>query len=205
MPDPRSQSRSPSALLGPILVLGVAAPAWAHDAGSSVAGIGGLVSGFVHPLLGFDHMIAMIAVGLWAALLGGAALWRLPLAFLLLMAAGGALGMAGIPLPAVESGIAVSAIVLGAVVAAALAPAPAIAAVTVGCFAILHGNAHGTEWPAEAGALGYAVGFILATAMLHLAGIGIGRLVHRPFGRIAVRVSGGAVALAGTALLFGLA
>lgn len=205
MPETRLQSPSPSAMLGPILVLGVAAPAWAHDAGGSAAGFGGIVSGFMHPLLGWDHTIAMIAVGVWAALLGGASLWRLPLAFLLLTAAGGALGMAGIPLPAVEAGIAVSAIVLGVVVAAALAPSPAIAAAIVGSFAILHGHAHGTEWPAQAAALAYVAGFILATAMLHLAGIGLGGLLHRPFGRIVVRASGGAVALAGTASLFGFA
>jgi urease accessory protein len=159
----------------------------------------------MHPLLGWDHLLAMIAVGLWASLMRGAARWRLPLTFLLLMAAGGALGAAGVYLPAVEAGIAVSVILLGVVVAAALVPSPAIAAVAVGCFAILHGHAHGTESPAGTAALAYAAGFIPASAILHLAGIGIGDLLHRPFGRIAMRVSGGVMALAGTVLLLPLA
>jgi urease accessory protein len=190
------------ALGGPILVLGAAESAWAHDA---AGGMGGFASGLLHPMLGFDHLLAMVAVGIWASMLGTRAVLRLPLLFLVLMAAGGALAMGGVPLPAVEAGIAASAVILGLVVAAALAPSPAIAAVIVGGFAILHGHAHGSELPQAASGLGYAAGFILATALLHLVGIGLGRLMRWPVGQVAVRASGGAIALAGVAFLFGLA
>ena len=202
MPNKKSQSFRPGAALAPILVLGAADCAWAHE---SAGHMGGLVSGFMHPLLGWDHLLAMVAVGIWAAFIGASAMRRLPLLFLLLMAAGAVLGVSGVPMPAVEAGIAASAIVLGLVVAAALAPSPATAGVIVGGFAILHGHAHGAELPQAAGALGYAAGFIVATGLLHLAGIGIGSLLRWPAGRIAVRAAGGAIALAGTAMLFGLA
>jgi urease accessory protein len=202
MPDTSMRRSKSTALIGTILVLGAAGPASAHEV---AGGIGGLVSGFIHPLLGWDHLVAMVAVGIWAAVLGSPSIRRLPLAFLLLMAVGGLLGMSGVGLPAVEAGIAVSAIVLGLVVAAAIAPSPAVAAAIVGVFAILHGHAHGTELPQAASALGYGIGFILATALLHLAGIGIAGLVRWPAGRFAVRATGGAIALTGTAFLFGLA
>lgn len=201
MPDTRFRTNKSLAILGTTMVLG-AGPAWAHDA---AGGLGGLVSGFMHPLLGWDHLVAMVAVGIWAAALGGREVRRLPLAFLLLMAIGGTLGMAGIGLPAVEAGIAASAIVLGLVVAAALAPSPAVAAAIVAVFAILHGNAHGIELPQAASAWGYSVGFLVATALLHLIGIGIAGLARWPVGRIAVRATGGAIALTGTAFLFGFA
>jgi urease accessory protein len=202
MPDTRFRTNKSLAILGTIVVLGAAGPAWAHDA---AGGLGGLATGFMHPLLGWDHLVAMVAVGIWAAVLGGRAVRRLPLAFLLLMAIGGAFGMAGIELPAVEAGIAASAVVLGLVVAAALAPSPTVAAAIVAVFAILHGNAHGMELPQAASPPGYCVGFLVATALLHLVGIGIAGLARWPAGRLAVRATGGAIALSGTALLFGLA
>ena len=134
-------------------------------------------------------------------LLGAPAVRVLPLLFPLVMTAGASLGMAGIGLPGVEAAIAASAIVLGAAVLAALrAPVP-VAMLAVGAFAILHGYAHGTELPHTANAASYSAGFVVATGLLHLAGVGIGGLVRFPSGRIAVRALGGAIALTGTAFL----
>ncbi|NWG73730.1 MAG: HupE/UreJ family protein, partial [Rubrivivax sp.] len=128
-------------------LLGCAAgPALAHSGAGDVAG--GFLTGFVHPLQGWDHVVAMVAVGLWGAFLGRPAIWLLPVVFPLVMALGGALGVAGVPLPGVEVGIALSAIVLGGMVAAAARLPLAWAAVVVGAFAIFHGHAHGTELPA---------------------------------------------------------
>ncbi|MEJ2308343.1 MAG: HupE/UreJ family protein [Gammaproteobacteria bacterium] len=166
---------------------------------------GGFVSGLMHPVLGPDHVIAMVAVGLWGAFLGKPAIWLLPIVFPMVMAFGGALGVAGVPIPAVETGIAVSAIVLGAMVAFAVRPPIWIAAVIVGAFAIFHGHAHGTELPNAANALAYSLGFVIATGLLHLCGIAFGALAHWPAGSLAVRAGGGLIALGGFAFLFGLA
>ena len=150
---------------------------WAHeDAGMA----GGFISGLTHPLLGFDHMVAMIAIGLWGAFLGSPALWILPVVFSVVMALGGALGVLGFKIPLVETGIAASAVVLGLMVAFALRPKIAIAAVIVGAFAIFHGHAHGTELPEAASLLAYSIGFVISTGLLHLAGIGFGLLHAGP-------------------------
>lgn len=166
---------------------------------------GGFFSGLMHPVLGPDHVIAMVAVGLWGAFLGKPAIWLLPIVFPMVMAFGGALGVAGIPVPAVETGIAVSAIVLGAMVAFAARPPIWVAAVIVGAFAIFHGHAHGTELPGAANPLAYSLGFVIATGLLHLCGIAFGALAHWPAGKVAVRAGGGLIALGGFAFLFGLA
>jgi len=168
-----------------------------HDAG-------GFAHGVMHPLGGLDHVLAMVAVGLYAALLGGRALWLVPATFVGVMAIGGAVGAAGYPLPYTEIGIALSVIVLGLAVALR-ASLPTLAAMAlVGLFAIFHGHAHGAEMPADAAAVSYATGFMLATALLHGAGIAIGlaagRLAERGGWRVA-QVAGGAMALAGVALL----
>lgn len=184
------------------LVVAFVDPAGAHEAAGST---GGFLSGFMHPILGWDHVVAMVAVGIWGAFLGAPAIWILPIFFPLVMAAGGALGVAGVDLPAVETGIAVSAIVLGTMVAAAMRPPLWFAVVIVSVFAVFHGHAHGTELPQAASPLTYSVGFVLATGLLHVAGIGIGTLVRWPAGRIAVRAVGGAIALAGVAFLAALA
>jgi len=169
------------------------------------AGIsGGFVSGFIHPIMGWDHVVAMVAVGLWGAFLGYPAIWILPVVFPLVMAFGGALGVMGVPIPAIEIGIATSAIVLGGMVAFAARPPIWIAAVIVGAFAIFHGHAHGTELPRAANALAYSVGFVLATGLLHLSGIAFGTLVRWPVGRIAVQTGGGIIALAGVGFLTGI-
>lgn len=173
----------------------------AHEGGGIA---GGFISGFVHPILGWDHVAAMVAVGLWGAFLGSPSIWILPVVFPLVMAIGGALGVAGIEVPAVETGIAVSAVVLGAMVAFAVRPPIWVAAVIVGAFAIFHGHAHGTELPSAANPLAYSVGFVIATGLLHLCGIVFGLLVRWPAGRIAVKAGGGVIALAGVGFLTGL-
>jgi urease accessory protein len=176
-------------------------PALAHTG----EGVGGLSSGFLHPITGPDHVIAMIAVGLWGGILGKPALWQLPIVFPMVMAIAGAGGVMGIPLPGVEAGIALSGLVLGLMVLFLVRPPIAVAATIVGIFAIFHGHAHGTELPDAANPFAYAFGFVLATGLLHLAGIAFGQLMNRPVGLVAVRAAGGAIALAGGAYLTGLA
>ncbi len=178
-----------------------AGSASAHDGGGIV---GGFASGFMHPILGWDHVVAMVAVGLWGAFLGNPAIWILPVVFPLVMAFGGALGVMDVPIPAVETGIAASAVVLGAMVAFAARPPIWIAAVIVGAFAIFHGHAHGTELPDAANPLAYSIGFVLATGLLHLGGVAFGLLVRWPAGKIAVQAGGGAIALAGVGFLTGI-
>lgn len=189
------------AVLCLLLFLLLPATAGAH---TETGVVGGLFSGFKHPLTGLDHMVAMFAVGLWGAFLGTRAMWTLPVVFPVVMALGGAAGVLGVPLPAVETCIALSAIVLGVMVASGARPPLWVAAVVVGFFAIFHGHAHGTELPKSANALAYAVGFVIATGLLHLCGIAVGLLVRWPWGRIAVRAGGGVIAAVGFAFLFGL-
>jgi urease accessory protein len=179
----------------------IASPAFAHSEQGVAIDFWG---GFMHPITGPDHLIAMVAVGLWGAFLGAPAIWLLPVVFPLVMAFGGALGVAGMPLPGVETGIAISAIMLGAVVALAAKPPLWMAAVLVGAFAIFHGHAHGAELPIGADAVAYSMGFVIATGTLHLTGIAFGGLSHWPAGRIAVRAVGGIISLIGFAYLGGL-
>lgn len=173
--------------------------AFAHQGGVA----GGFASGFGHPILGPDHVVAMVAVGLWGAFLGQPAIWLLPVVFPVVMAFGGLLGINGVPLPSVEMGIAASAVALGAMVALALRPPLWVAAVLVGAFAIFHGHAHGTELPQAANPLAYGVGFVVATGLLHLSGIALGLLARWPAGVQAVRVGGGLIACAGLYFLAG--
>ncbi len=174
----------------------------AHEAGGVA---GGFVSGFTHPLFGWDHVVAMVAVGLWGAFLGAPAIWLLPIVFPLVMAGGAALGIANFPLPAVEVGIAASAVVLGILVATAAKPSLWIAAVIVGVFAIFHGYAHGAELPAATDALAYAGGFVVGTGMLHAIGIAFGLVSEWNWGRVAVQAAGGVIAVVGMAFLVGVA
>lgn len=179
------------------------APAAAHvGVGSTV----GFSHGFAHPLSGLDHEIAMFAVGLFAAHLGGRALWLVPGSFVLMMAAGGALGIAGVDIPLVEAGIAVSVIVLGLLVAMQVRMPVAAAMAVVAFFAIFHGHAHGAEMPATASGLSYALGFMLATGLLHalgvFAGLGLGRLAAMTSRRVA-QVGGGVMALLGLGIAGG--
>ncbi|GGE30270.1 urease accessory protein UreJ [Agaricicola taiwanensis] len=175
-----------------------ASPALAH---TGVGGAHGFIHGFEHPIGGLDHILAMVTVGLLASMLGGRALWLVPLSFVGMMIVGGALGMAGVEVPFVELGIVGSVIVLGATVALGRPWPLALAMGLVGIFAIFHGHAHGVEMPLDAGALGYGLGFALATALLHAAGIGLGYFLGRT--PVASRLAGSAVALAGVVLLIG--
>lgn len=178
----------------------VVTPAFAHTG----AGVGGFVGGVSHPLFGPDHVVAMVAVGLWGAFLGAPAIWLLPVVFPLVMALGGVLGILGLPLPHVELGIALSAMVLGLMVALAARPSLWIAALLVGGFAVFHGYAHGAELPNGADPVAYSIGFVLTTGFLHLCGIAFGLLVRWPAGQLAVRAAGGAIAAAGAIFVYGL-
>lgn len=190
----------PAAILALLLLL-LPASARAH---TQTGAVGGFISGFTHPIGGLDHMVAMLAVGLWGAFLGGRAMWLLPVVFPVVMAFGGALGVLGVPLPAVETGVALSGACLGLMVCLAVKPPLWVAAVLVGCFGIFHGHAHGTELPASANALAYAIGFVISTGLLHLSGIALGLLVRWDWGRITVRVAGAAIALVGFGFLFNI-
>jgi urease accessory protein len=187
-----------------IALLGVmtAGPVFAH---TGTGDSGDFTSGFFHPIFGPDHVIAMVAVGLWGVFLGAPAIWVLPIVFPLVMALGGAFGMIEVPLPAVETGIALSAVVLGLCVAFALKPPLWVAAIIVGGFAIFHGYAHGAEMPEASDAVSYALGFVIATGLLHLCGIGFGALARWPVGSYAVRGAGALIAVAGGAYLTGVA
>lgn len=169
-------------------------PTLAHEQ----AGIaGGFASGFQHPLTGLDHMIAMVAVGIWGAQLGAPAIWVLPVTFPIVMAIGGVMGILKLPLPLQETAIALSALVLGAAVAIRLKPPFAVAAAIVAVFAIFHGYAHGAELPHAANPLAYGIGFVVATGLLHLCGISIGLLLRWPIGERLIRGMGAAIALLG--------
>ncbi|MEX2519220.1 MAG: HupE/UreJ family protein [Paracoccaceae bacterium] len=172
--------------------------AWAHT--GELAG-GGVFTGFLHPIFGWDHVAAMLAVGLWGAFLGTPAIWILPVAFPLVMVFGGALGVLGVPFPAVEAGIAASAVCIGLAVALALRPPLAIAAAMVAFFALFHGYAHGQETPQAASPIAFAAGFVIATGLLHLCGIAFGLLARSRAGAVVVRVLGGMIALAGLGFL----
>src|SRR5262249_3292444 len=154
-----------------------------------------------------DHVLAMVMVGVFAWQLGGLALWLVPATFVAVTAAAGAFGIAGVGVPFVETGIAVSVIVLGAIVAFTVKPPVAAAMGVVGLFAIFHGHAHGAEIPEDAGGVAYAAGFMIATALLHLAGIGAGFLIGKAsehYGASAMRLAGGLAAVAGVGLLAGI-
>jgi len=182
-----------------VTLLLVAIPALAHVQEGQAAGF---LAGLAHPVSGLDHVLAMVAVGLWGAQLGVPAIWLLPVTFPLVMAVGGFLGLVGIPLPGVETGVALSALALGLAVATSWRPPLAIAALMVAAFAVFHGHAHGTELPAGQSGLTYSIGFVTATGLLHLAGISIG-LIHRwPVGRVALRVLGAGVAAGGLFFLW---
>jgi len=157
----------------------------------------GFANGLAHPLTGMDHICAMIAVGLWAAQRGGRALWTVPLTFVSVMALGGIFGMAGGALPLVKTGIATSVLVLGILIAACVELPLAASVPIVGLFALFHGYAHGAEMPATAAGLNYGTGFILATAGLHLTGIGIGLAARQWDSMQTIRYAGGAIAACG--------
>ena len=174
-------------------------PTLAHT-GTGLAG--GFVSGFAHPLTGFDHLLAMVSVGLWGAFLGRPLIYALPVVFPGVMVLGAALGMLAIPVPMAELGVAISVLVLGACIALALRAPVWAASSIVAAFAIFHGYAHGRELPSAADPVGYSVGFVLATGTLHLVGIGVGFLNDRPGGITVTRSLGAAIGAAGAWFLY---
>jgi len=182
----------------------VALPAAAHTGHGELSGF---TYGLMHPIGGLDHVLAMVAVGLLAYLLGGPALWGLPLAFIAAMAAGGALALGGFALPFVEAGIALSVVVIGALVALGKTTPSLLAASLVAVFAVFHGHAHGVEMPATASGLSYGLGFALATALLHIGGIFAGFALGaagRQTGQTIARTIGGVMALSGVAIFGGV-
>lgn len=189
-------------LLAAAAILVAAAPAAAHT-GHEHGMLEGFRAGFMHPLGGIDHLLAMVAVGVWAAQQGGRAVGLVPFAFVGTMAAGGVIGLVGSEIGGTESVIVASVLVLGAVVAAALTPPLWIAVPLVGAFALFHGLAHGREVPEAADTLGYSAGFVAATALLHSAGIGLAFALRRYASTIALRATGAATAGAGVLLAVG--
>jgi len=162
----------------------------------------GFLTGLEHPWSGLDHILAMIAVGLWGAQLGVPAIWILPITFPMMMSIGAFMGLVGVAVPGIEIGIALSAIVLGIMVLGEIRPKLAVAALLVGIFAIFHGHAHGTELPEGQSGLLYSMGFVIATGVLHGVGITIG-VIHRwPVGKILLRGAGACIALMGTVFLW---
>jgi urease accessory protein len=181
-----------SRLALPMMV--AAMPAFAH---TGLHGASGFGAGFLHPLGGLDHTLTMLAVGLFAALLGGRAFWVVPVSFVCMMLVGGAMGLMGIEIPAVEVGIAASVVVLGAVLAVGSRCLISVAMALTGMFAVFHGYAHGAEMPAGAAAALYSLGFASATVFLHGAGLAIGlALGHRWM----IRMAGAFISVAGLVL-----
>lgn len=184
-----------------ILILAVySSIVWGHSEPGQASGF---IAGLLHPVGGMDHVLAMIAVGLWGAQLGNPALWMLPVTFPLVMAFGGFLGLIGVALPGIEIGIALSGVLLGLAVATKLRPPLWLALVLVAVFAVFHGHAHGTELPEGASGLTYSLGFVVATGLLHAGGITIGLIQRWQQGKTAVRWLGGVVSLGGAYFLYG--
>ena len=182
-----------------IVYLSWTTPAQAHiQQGQAI----GFVTGLEHPWSGLDHVLAMIAVGIWGAQLGNPALWLLPVTFPMVMSLGAMMGLLGIPLPGIEIGIAVSAILLGAMVLGEVKPKLYIAAVMVGFFAVFHGHAHGTELPPGQSGLLYSMGFVIATGVLHGIGILMGTIHRWPAGKLALRGAGAFIAGMGVFFLW---
>ncbi len=196
----RAPTRWPRALAFALLAC-CAAAAHAH---TDDATSGGFLSGYIHPLTGLDHLLAMVAVGIWGASLGRPLVWALPITFPLLMVVGGVLGIAGIPVPHVELGIALSVIVLGLAILAAWRAAVPVAVVIIAVFGVLHGYAHGVELPSAAAPAAYAAGFVVSTGLLHLAGIAIGTAQRLHRGPAMLRGAGALIALTGVWIVLGM-
>jgi urease accessory protein len=182
-----------------LLVLFWPAVVFAHTSGGESIGF---LSGLKHPVSGLDHVLAMVAVGLWGAQLGPPAVWLLPVTFPMVMAFGGMLGLMGVQLPGVEVCIALSAVALGFMVFREAKPNLWMAAILVGFFAIFHGHAHGAELPPGENGILYSIGFVVATGLLHATGIGIGTVHYWPKGRLALRAAGALVMAGGCAYLW---
>ncbi|TIS46672.1 HupE/UreJ family protein [Mesorhizobium sp.] len=186
--------------LAAMLFLAAAMPAYAHVGAGTTSSF---TAGFMHPLSGLDHMTVMIAVGLWAAMKGGRAVWAWPLAFVGVMLAGAAFGMLHVPVPFVEPGILASVVALSLLVALPVDLPVSAGVAIIGLFALFHGHAHGTEVPENAGGLEYMAGFAVATALLHAVGIAAALGLGLRF-RSMIRAAGAACAAVGVGLAFGM-
>lgn len=193
---PLSSTPSQAKMLGAILLLSACftQPTHAH---AVAAGTMSFTTGLSHPWSGWDHILAMVAVGLWGAQLGAPALWLLPVAFPMLMAFGGFLGLVGMPLPGIELCIASSAIVLGVMVALQARPPLWVAITLCGLFGLFHGHAHGTELAPGQDGLLYSIGFVIATGLLHATGIALGGIHRWKAGRLVLRAAGAGIAVMG--------
>lgn len=192
---------SKSVLLRSVLFVmaGALLPSFAY-AHAGVGETGGFLHGLAHPASGLDHVCAMLAVGLWSAQVGGRSIWAVPLTFVSMMALGGALPLLGIGLPFVEQGILLSVLLLGILIAAAVRLPLWLSGGMVGLFALWHGHAHGAEMPAASSGIGYALGFLLATALLHAIGIASGMGMQRRARERVIRAAGACIALCGVYL-----
>ena len=191
-------------ILFALLLSAIPSVAYAHD-GTNLP-LGGFLSGLVHPVLGYDHLLAMLSVGILSAQIGGRAIWTVPATFVSVMALGGLLGWIDIGLNATELGIAISLVILGSVIAAERSISTRIAMIGVGFFAIFHGYAHGAEMPETAQPFLYAFGFLVGTALIHIAGVVIGDIArHYERGKIILRIGGGLIAIIGLLFVFGIA
>lgn len=185
--------RTITLIVASVALLAFPSPLAAHEGGAAA----GLLSGLLHPVSGLDHVLAMLAVGIWGAQMGPPAIWVLPVTFPMVMAFGGMLSLVGVPVPGVEIGIGLSALLLGLMVALERRPDLRAAAVLVGFFAIFHGYAHGAELPEGQSGILYSIGFVVSTGTLHASGIGVG-LIHRwDRGKRALRIAGAGIAAGG--------
>lgn len=188
--------------LSPTLAFSLLAATQAAEAHPFIYHAAGFSAGLLHPYTGLDHVLAMVAVGLWAAQIGGAFRWQAPLAFMGMMAVGGAAGMAGLALPWSETGIAVSVLALGLLLAFAVRLPASLGMALAGLLAVFHGAAHGAELPGTVSPLSYAVGFLLATGSLHAMGLAAGTALQRSSGTL-IRLGGAATAGIGAWMLLG--
>lgn len=179
-----------------IMLLVAVQPLSAHTTGGAIGGLG---SGLGHPLIGMDHLLAMLAVGMWAYQLGGSAVWKVPLVFVLTLLVGASVGLAGLNLPFIEPVIAASVMVLGVLIAMKFRITPVLASMLIALFAVFHGYAHGSEMPLAASPLAYVAGFSLATIGLHALGVMLACVMQRTAHTMLLRVGG--FGLAGTGLL----
>ena len=195
------QNKYLKSFLMALLFSAIPGVAYAHD-GTNL-GLGGFLSGIVHPVLGYDHLLAMLSVGIISAQIGGRAIWTVPATFVSVMAVGGVLGLINIGLNVTELGIAVSLVILGLVIAAERKIPTLIVMIGVGFFAIFHGYAHGTEMPDTAEPFLYALGFLVGTALIHVAGVVSGDISrHYERGKVFLRVGGALNALVGLLFIF---
>lgn len=197
------QNKYLKSFLMALLFAAIPGVAYAHD-GTNL-GLGGFLSGIVHPVLGYDHLLAMLSVGIISAQIGGRAIWTVPATFVSVMAVGGILGLINIGLNVTELGIAVSLVILGLVIAAERKIPTLIVMIGVGFFAIFHGYAHGSEMPDTAEPFLYALGFLVGTALIHIAGVVIGDISrHYERGKVVLRVGGALIAVVGLLFIFGV-